>query len=133
MIARRNPLNRMEQLLAFCDWERKNNPHPQGAPHVAEWAAAEIERLTAENFALAAGQCVNVTGDEGGRLRCAEIERLNAALDDARAEASVAYLAFEQVKASRAELRKAIAALLDDDDRDTAKALARAALKGHKP
>jgi cyanate lyase len=66
-------------------------------------------------------------------LKNAEIERLTAALDEARAEASVAYLAFEQVKASRAELRKAIAALLDDDDHDTAKALARAALKGNKP
>jgi hypothetical protein len=42
-------------------------------------AIAEIERLTAENFALAAGQCPNVTGDEGGTPRCAEIERLNAA------------------------------------------------------
>lgn len=67
------------------------------------------------------------------RRQHAEIERLTAALDEARAEASVAYLAFEQVKASRAELRKAIAALLDDDDHDTAKALARAALKGNKP
>jgi hypothetical protein len=62
-----------------------------------------------------------------------EIDRLTAALDEARAEASVAYLAFEQVKVSRAELRKAIAALLDDDDHDTAKALARVALKRDKP
>ena len=35
----------MEQLLAFCDWERKHNPHPEGKPHVAEWAADEINRL----------------------------------------------------------------------------------------
>lgn len=41
-------MNRMEQLLAFCDWERKHNPHPEGKPHVAEWAAAEIERLNGE-------------------------------------------------------------------------------------
>jgi hypothetical protein len=40
-------MNRMEQLLAFCDWERKHNPHPEGKPHVAKWAAAEIERLNA--------------------------------------------------------------------------------------
>lgn len=38
----------MEQLLAFCDWERKHNPHPEGKPHVAEWAAGEIERLSVE-------------------------------------------------------------------------------------
>jgi hypothetical protein len=38
-------LSRMEQLLAFCDWERKHNPHPDEKPHIAEWAAAEIERL----------------------------------------------------------------------------------------
>lgn len=67
------------------------------------------------------------------RRQHAEIERLTAALDKARTEARVAYLAFEQVKASRAKLRQAIAALLDDDDHDTAKELARAALKGDKP
>ena len=38
------PLAPMEQLLAFCDWERKHNPHPEGKPHVAEWAALQIER-----------------------------------------------------------------------------------------
>jgi hypothetical protein len=38
-------MNRMEQLLAFCDWERRHKPHPTGAPHVADWAAEEIERL----------------------------------------------------------------------------------------
>lgn len=63
----------------------------------------------------------------------AEIERLTAERDEARTEARVAYLAFEQVKASSAKLRQAIAALLDDDDHDTAKELARAALKGDKP
>ena len=39
------PAAPMERLLAFCDWERKHKPHPDGKPHVAEWAAAEIERL----------------------------------------------------------------------------------------
>jgi hypothetical protein len=39
-------MNRMEQLLAFCDW--KHNPHPEGKPHIAEWAAAELERLAEE-------------------------------------------------------------------------------------
>jgi hypothetical protein len=38
------------------------------------------------------------------RLR-AEVERLTYALDEARAEASVAYLAFEQVQAERDALR----------------------------
>ena len=40
-------LTRMEQLLAFCDWEEKHNPVP-GKTHIARWAADEIERLTAE-------------------------------------------------------------------------------------
>ena len=41
-------MNRMEQLLAFCDFERTRNPHPEGKPHIAEWAATEIERLVDE-------------------------------------------------------------------------------------
>lgn len=41
-------LSRMEQLLAFCDWERKHNRHPEGKPHIAEWAAAELERQAEE-------------------------------------------------------------------------------------
>ncbi len=43
-------------------------------------AEREIERLTAENFALAAGQCVNATADEGGRPYCREISRLTTEL-----------------------------------------------------
>ena len=39
-------------------------------------AADEIERLRAENFTLAAGQCVNATADDGGRLYCKEVVRL---------------------------------------------------------
>lgn len=38
-------LTPMEQLLAFCDWQRKHNPPPDGQIHIAEWAAGEIERL----------------------------------------------------------------------------------------
>ncbi len=40
-----NNLTTMEQLLAFCDWQRKHNPPPAGNRHIAEWAAEEIERL----------------------------------------------------------------------------------------
>ena len=43
-------LTRMEQLLAFCDWEENHNPVP-GKTHIARWAADEIERLTAERDA----------------------------------------------------------------------------------
>jgi hypothetical protein len=42
---------------------------------------ARIAELEAENFKLAAGQCVNATADEGGTPRCAEITRLRAALE----------------------------------------------------
>lgn len=59
-------MNRMEQLLVFCDWERKNNPSPTGAPHIAEWAAAEIERLTAEKKILRERHRFDL--DEYGRL-----------------------------------------------------------------
>jgi hypothetical protein len=37
---------------------------------------AERDALRAENFALAAGQCPNVVGDEGGTPRCKEIDAL---------------------------------------------------------
>lgn len=43
----------MEQLLAFVDWERKNNP---GHKHVAEWAAEEIERCHSRIAAIEAWQ-----------------------------------------------------------------------------
>lgn len=42
------------------------------------------------------------------RRQHAEIERLTAALDEARAERSVAYLAFEQVTKERDALRKEV-------------------------
>jgi ubiquinone biosynthesis protein UbiJ len=41
-------------------------------------AAVEIERLRVENFALAAHQCPNVVGDEGGTPICKEAQRLRA-------------------------------------------------------
>lgn len=43
------------------------------------------------------------------RAQAAEIERLTAALDESRAERSVAYLAFEQVSKERDALREALA------------------------
>lgn len=43
---------------------------------------SEIERLNAENFALAAVQCVNATADEGGRPYCAEIAAIRNLLPD---------------------------------------------------
>ncbi len=84
---------------------------------------AEIERLTDD---------LDEARGEASVARLA-FEQVTAERDEARTEARVAYLAFEQVKASRAKLREAIAALLDDDDHDTAKELARAAMKGDKP
>ena len=45
--AQLGPLSPLEQLLAFCDWEREHRPHPDGKRHIADWAAAEIERLRA--------------------------------------------------------------------------------------
>ena len=51
-----------------------------------ERQAAELAALRAENFALAAGQCVNATADEGGRPYCKEIEALRAERDALRAD-----------------------------------------------
>jgi hypothetical protein len=38
----------------------------------------ELERLRAENFALAANQCNNIVGDEGGTPVCKEVVKLRA-------------------------------------------------------
>ena len=38
-------INRLEQLLAFCDWERKHRGAHDGKQHIAEWAYAEIVAL----------------------------------------------------------------------------------------
>lgn len=57
--------------------------HVKGAPLALE-ARAEILRLTAENFKLAAGQCLNVYGDEHGHPYCNEIAALKAELAQAR-------------------------------------------------
>jgi hypothetical protein len=48
---------------------------------VVQQQATEIAKLRAECFSLAAGQCVNVTADEGGTPKCAEIARLRAAVE----------------------------------------------------
>lgn len=37
-------MDRMEQLRAFVEWEKKQNPTKK---HIAEWALSEIERLNA--------------------------------------------------------------------------------------
>lgn len=53
------------------------NPLP--LPNVMELcreAADRIDALEAENFALAAGQCAEVVGDEGGTPRCKRISEL---------------------------------------------------------
>ena len=63
------------------------NPLP--LPNVMELcreAADRIDALEAENFALAAGQCAEVVGDEGGTPRCkriSELERQRYALLEA--------------------------------------------------
>lgn len=57
-------ISNMEQLLAFCDWEREHNPHPKGNKHVAQWAAEEIARL--RTVASAALQAWDAQVGEGG-------------------------------------------------------------------
>lgn len=56
-------LTPMEQLLAFCDLERAQNPPAPGHRHIAEWAAQEIERL---NFRVAALEAQLAEAHGGG-------------------------------------------------------------------
>ena len=55
-------------------------------PALYREAADALEAMQAENFKLAAGQCANVTADEGGRPYCKEIESLRARLEAMQAE-----------------------------------------------
>ena len=48
------------------------------------WLIAEVERLKAENFALATHQCKYPTGDDYGHPQCLEIEKLREALEKTR-------------------------------------------------
>ena len=70
-------------------------------PHYNPQAASELRRLHAENFTLAAGQCVHATAEEGGTPMCAEVGRLQAA----RARDNVS---FKQLLAQRDELLAAL-------------------------
>jgi len=73
-------LTPMEQLLAFCDWEREHYPPPDGHKHIAEWAAEEIERLQAAQFAGKVRKAVDRIERDA-----AEIERLRAENETLRA------------------------------------------------
>lgn len=44
-----------------------------GESYAAAVSAADNAALRKENFALAAGQCVSATADDGGRLYCKEV------------------------------------------------------------
>lgn len=59
------------------DMERPLYPHynPKAAQELRR-LHAEVKALRAENFQLAAGQCVHATADESGTPMCAEIEAL---------------------------------------------------------
>lgn len=40
-----NGLTKMEQLLAYYDWQIQLEPPPKGKHHILEWAIHEMERL----------------------------------------------------------------------------------------
>ena len=69
--------------------------------NTATKAAAELRRLQAENFMLAAGQCVHATADEGGTPMCAEVQRLQSARERDN-------VSFKQLLAQRDELLQAL-------------------------
>ena len=74
---------------------------------------AEVEELRAENFALAAGQCVNATADEGGRPYCKELAALRAEVARLKT-VPMKYRRMEfnaQLQQENAELRAAIDAM----------------------
>jgi NADPH-dependent glutamate synthase beta subunit-like oxidoreductase len=99
--------------------------------NTATQAASELRRLHAENFTLAAGQCVHATADEGGTPMCAEVERLQSARERDN-------VSFKQLLAQRDELLEALQALVKvtswicensyGDDMDAAFRQARAAI-----
>ena len=64
----------MGRLLDFCAWERVHRPGPDGQPHIAEWAACEIERLRG-----IVPEVLERLNDE----LCAENEALRSKLDRA--------------------------------------------------
>lgn len=68
---------------------------------LARQAAAELRRLHAENFALAAGQCMNVVGDEGGTPMCFKAQQLQAARERDN-------VSFKQLLAQRDALLEAL-------------------------
>ena len=64
-------------------------------------AANELRRLYAENFALPAGQCMNVVGDESGTPICAKAAQLQAARERDN-------VSFKQLLAQRDALLEAL-------------------------
>lgn len=76
-----------EQLRKFCEWERVHNPHPDGKPHVAEWAMGEIDQLREQrgNLVLFCGRLIR-------RLRAAREGAGIAAGDDALENEVIGYL-----------------------------------------
>ena len=67
-------LSRMEQLLAFCDFERKHNT-PEGKSHIAEWAYLEIERLNKKKAELESDNAKSLA------LSCEWLSKLNEVLN----------------------------------------------------
>ena len=86
-----------EPVLLPCDCKdaeigrrwREDSSLEKWFPITAERLAA----LEAENFTLAAGQCANVTGDDGGTPVCLEVLRLRAEVEALRADAAAAVAA----------------------------------------
>jgi hypothetical protein len=83
-------------LAAALYWRRtaveRKAPHSLNDELRAHMAVLcdENDRLRAECFKLAAGQCANVTGDDGGTPQCAEIAKLRAASRQHHTELSYA-------------------------------------------
>lgn len=98
-------------------------------------AGTKLQQTLEESFALASGQCPNVTGDEGGTPRCAELVAIQALLPDdlfsdskdwaqgdlaqrvdclktglanAQAVAHLVYIAIEQVTKERDALKERV-------------------------
>ena len=71
-----------EQVSATVEFFGGTHSHKE-IEKVAAHLALELAEQRAENFALAAGQCANVAGDEGGTPQCKRIAELSAGLADA--------------------------------------------------
>lgn len=106
MEAKQTPLIDLLNSVPYTARCRIDEPDGMGSVFFAvgrlcHETATELDRLHKETFTLAAAQCPNITGDDGGTPRCAELLRLQAARERDN-------MAFKQLISQRGALLDAL-------------------------